>query len=350
MPYAILRFQKKKAGGVSSCYKHNERKKEAYKSNPDIDTSRGKDNYHLILPRQSYYREVKRLIAAAGCKTRKDSTVMVETLITASPEFISGLSPPMQREFFDRALEFIQSKVGQENIISAVVHMDEKTPHMHLSFCPIVENAKGGKSLSAKSLLGNQATLSKWQTDFHATMSEKWPELERGISSQITKRKHIPVWLFKSAERLDMQLAEVERALEGINPLNAKKQREQAMGVLEKWFPQAERFTSQIKTIDDHIKALENARAEAEKQAREVERAADSRVNKAVTQTENYMQRRVDEVGSMLRMEIEKSKKLREQVRFQESLLSRVPFEKIAEWTQQINKSKSQKERGEKER
>ena len=45
MPYAILRFQKRKAGSVASCERHNERKKEAYKSNPDIDTERSKDNY-----------------------------------------------------------------------------------------------------------------------------------------------------------------------------------------------------------------------------------------------------------------------------------------------------------------
>ena len=50
MPYAILRFQKRKAGSVASCERHNERKKEAYKSNPDIDTERLKDNYHLVPP------------------------------------------------------------------------------------------------------------------------------------------------------------------------------------------------------------------------------------------------------------------------------------------------------------
>ena len=50
MPYAILRFQKRKAGGVAACERHNERKKEAYKSNPDIDMERSKDNYHLVNP------------------------------------------------------------------------------------------------------------------------------------------------------------------------------------------------------------------------------------------------------------------------------------------------------------
>ena len=49
MPYAILRFQKRKAGSVAACERHNERKKEAYKSNPDIDMERSKHNYHLAV-------------------------------------------------------------------------------------------------------------------------------------------------------------------------------------------------------------------------------------------------------------------------------------------------------------
>lgn len=126
MPYAILRFQKKKSGGVTASYAHNERKKEAYKSNPDIDTSRKEENYHLILPKQTYLREAKRMIAASKCRTRKDSTVMVETLITASPEFMNALPSEQQHEYFQRALSFIESKIGRENIIAAMVHMDEK--------------------------------------------------------------------------------------------------------------------------------------------------------------------------------------------------------------------------------
>ena len=188
MPYAILRFQKKKSGGVSACYSHNERKKEAYKSNPDIDTSRKPENYHFVMPKQTYLREVKHMIAAAGCKTRKDSTVMVETLITASPEFMTALPPSQQREYFTRAFDFMSSKIGKDNIIAAVIHMDEKTPHMHLSFCPITPD----KRLSAKDILGNQAQLSRWQTEYHNTMSERWPELQRGLSSMETRRKHIP--------------------------------------------------------------------------------------------------------------------------------------------------------------
>ena len=58
MPYAILRFQKRKAGGVAACERHNERKKEAYKSNPDIDMERSKNNYHLIAPPKYTYNSI----------------------------------------------------------------------------------------------------------------------------------------------------------------------------------------------------------------------------------------------------------------------------------------------------
>ena len=133
MPYAIMRFKKKKAGSVGSCYKHNERLKEAYKSNPDIDPAKKHLNYHLVEPRCNYRRAVSQLIQEAGCKTRKDSTVMVETVITASPEFMNILKPAVQREYFQRAYEFMREKIGEENIIAATVHMDEKTPHIGAS-------------------------------------------------------------------------------------------------------------------------------------------------------------------------------------------------------------------------
>ena len=82
MPYAILRFQKRKAGGVAACERHNERKKEAYKSNPDIDMERSKNNYHLVKPpRYTYKKEINQMVKEAGCKVRKDSVMMVDSNI-----------------------------------------------------------------------------------------------------------------------------------------------------------------------------------------------------------------------------------------------------------------------------
>ena len=147
MPYAILRFQKRKAGSIASCERHNERRKEAYKSNPDIDVGRSKLNYHLVNPpRYTYKKEINRMVKEAGCKVRRGSVMMVETLITASPEFMNSLPPEEQKAYFTEALDFLAERVGRRNILSAVVHMDEKTPHMHLCFCPITPDNR----LSAK--------------------------------------------------------------------------------------------------------------------------------------------------------------------------------------------------------
>ena len=333
MPYAILRFQKVKAGGVSARYAHNERKKETYKSNPDIDPYRKEDNYHLITPQNTYRRDVQRIIKAAGCKTRSNSTVMVEALITATPEFIKPLDPVEQFEYFERAVQFMKSKLGRQNIISAVVHMDERTPHMHLTFCPIIENGKS-KSLSAKDLIGNRVKLSKWQDDFHSHMSERWTELERGTPAQITKRKYIPVHIFKTAERLDSQFFEVVNALRDIKPFNAKSKRDSAMKILEKWIPDAMRFTSRVKEVDSYIKSLEKAKNETEKRIKEAEGRGDERVRsaqanmqKTIDSRDNELLEKDKELLKAQRAAYESADKLRRQSDNFETLIGRLPYE-----------------------
>ena len=127
--YAILRFAKMK-GGSGALEAHHERSKEKYASNPDIDTAKSSRNFHIVKPETSYKRESDNRIDVAGCKTRKDSVRFVDALITASPEFFKGKKRAEIRAFFERAAEFISKQVGAGNIFAAVVHMDEKTPHM----------------------------------------------------------------------------------------------------------------------------------------------------------------------------------------------------------------------------
>ena len=98
--YAILRFAKYKGPEIGHIEAHNERTKEKYASNPDIDTSRSHLNFHLVQPERKYRAEAEKQIAEAGCRTRKDSVRVVEALITASPEarnkvdvFLSRLVP-----------------------------------------------------------------------------------------------------------------------------------------------------------------------------------------------------------------------------------------------------------------
>ena len=241
--YAILRFAKHKGHPAGPLEAHHEREKEKYASNPDIDTSRSKYNFHIVKPEGKYYHFIQKRIEETGCKTRKDSTRFVDTLITASPEFFKGKSSKEVQAFFQRAGDFLIDRVGRQNIISAVVHMDEKTPHLHLTFVPLTEDNR----LCAKEILGNRANLTKWQDDFFAHMAEKYPDLESGESASKTGRKHIPTRLFKQAVNLSRQAKQIEKVLNEIGTFNSGKKKEEALALLNKWFPQMENFSGQLK-------------------------------------------------------------------------------------------------------
>ena len=92
--HAILRFEKHKGNPARPLEAHHERQKEQYASNPDIDTSRSKYNFHIVKPEGRYYHFIKSRIEQAGCRTRKDSTRFVDTLITACLLYTSLRSSP----------------------------------------------------------------------------------------------------------------------------------------------------------------------------------------------------------------------------------------------------------------
>ena len=260
--YAILRFAKYKGPEIGRIEAHNERTKETYASNPDVDTNRSQLNFHLVTPQRSYRAEAEKQIAAAGCRTRKDSVRVVETLITASPEFFRGKKPEEIRAFFNLALDFIKSKQSPETIISAVVHMDEKTPHMHLSFVPLTQDGR----LSAKDILGNKKNLTKWQDDFWKFMVRKYPDLERGESASETGRTHIPPRLFKEATHLNHQQEAILALLADINPLNAKKRAAEIEALIEKYIPRVEKMRTQLKKYNSACKELKAEVAALEKE------------------------------------------------------------------------------------
>ena len=236
--YAILRFAKYKGPEIGHIESHNERTKEKYASNPDVDTSRSHFNFHLVTPQRKYRAEAEKQIAEAGCRTRSDSVRVVEALVTASPEFFKGKKKSEVKAYFQEALDFIREHQDPKNIISAVVHMDEKTPHMHLCFVPLTED----KRLSAKEIVGNKKKLTQWQDRFWEHMVKKYPDLERGESASETGRDHIPPRVFKEMTRLTKQKDKLEDLLTGINPFNAKSRAEEIRKILDTYLPSVEKM------------------------------------------------------------------------------------------------------------
>ena len=208
--YAILRFAKYKGPEIGHIESHNERTKDEYASNPDIDKSRSCLNFHLLEPERKYRAEAERQIKDAGCRTRSDSVRVVEALVTATPEFFKGKKKDKIKAYFQEALDFIREHQDPKTIISTVVHMDEKTPHMHLSFVPLTEDGR----LCAKEIVGNKKKLTQWQDRFWEHMVKKYPDLERGESASETGRDHIPPRVFKEMTRLTKQKAKLHRDYE----------------------------------------------------------------------------------------------------------------------------------------
>ena len=259
--YAILRFAKYKGPEIGHIESHNERTKEKYASNPDIDTSRSHLNFHLVFPERKYRAEAEKQIAEAGCRTRSDSVRVVEVLVTASPEFFKGKKKAEIKAYFQEALDFIQQHQNPRTIISAVVHMDEKTPHMHLCFVPLTED----KRLSAKEIVGNKKKLTWWQDEFWKHMVGKYPDLERGESASETGRTHIPPRLFKEAVHLNRMKDQIMAILNDSNPFNKKSKAEELETLLDKYVPGVEAMRTKLKKYDKTYRELTEENAELEK-------------------------------------------------------------------------------------
>ena len=260
--FAILRFAKYKGPEISNIEAHNERTKDEYASNPDIDKSRSCLNFHLLEAERKYRAEAERQIKDAGCRTRSDSVRLVEALVTATPEFFKGKKKADIEAYFQEALDFIREHQDQKTIISAVVHMDEKTPHMHLCFVPLTEDGR----LSAKEIVGNKKKLTQWQDRFWEHMVKNYPDLERGESADETGRDHIPPRVFKEAVYLNQMKEQIMAILNDTNPFNKKAKAEELAALLGKYVPGAEALRTKLKKYDAAYKALTAENAAMEKQ------------------------------------------------------------------------------------
>ena len=288
--YAIMRFAKYKGPEISNIEAHNERTKERYASNPDIDCSHSKYNFHLIEPAGRYRAEAENQIQAAGCRTRTDSIRVVEVMFTATPEFFNGKKLPEIRRYFEEALRFFEQFQSRETIISAVVHMDEKTPHMHLSFVPLTADGR----LSAKEIVGNKKKLTWWQDKFWEHMVVKCPDLERGESASQTGRDHIPPRIFKEMTRLNKQRQKLDELLSGIGPLNSKKRAAEISKLLDGYIPAVEKMHTQLKKYNVAFTETTTENKRLKKKATELEQSLEAATKTSVLKELRDVQLRRD--------------------------------------------------------
>lgn len=183
-------------------------------SNPNLDRSRSHLNYNLAASdqpsRQGDY--IRRRCGEVRCQNRKDINVMCTWVVTAPKD----LASEEQEAFFRACYLFLRERYGANNTVSAWVHMDEITPHLHYAWVPVVEDKRrGGYKLSAKEAV-NRRDL---QT-FHA-------DLERHLEAALGHRVSI---LNEATKEGNRSIQELRRgtAREEVAQLRADKQRLQA--------------------------------------------------------------------------------------------------------------------------
>ena len=179
MSYFACHVKKFESNDVRGLQIHNQRESSNSKNN-DIDPYRTILNYDLHnKDKINYNQRVKEIIAEGykGAKAiRKDATVMTSTIVTSDKGFFDKLSLKEQRLFFEESYKFLKECYGEKNIVSAVVHMDETTPHMHLTAVPLTEDGK----LSAKTII-DRKFLRHIQKAIPELLKSKGFDIERGV-------------------------------------------------------------------------------------------------------------------------------------------------------------------------
>ena len=259
MSFAIMRIAKIKATNIGGVDKHNERKNKNY-SNEDINTELTHLNYSLI-ECESYKQAINKQLEeryTSSRSIRKDAVLGVEVIFTSDKDFFDKLTPEQEQLYFEKSLEFLKDFAGEKNIISAVVHKDEKTPHMHCVFTPITDDGR----LHFKSFVDGKFEMSKLQDKYYDYISKDF-DLERGKSSEETKRKHLSVTEYKLETAINERELELERVNKNTEEIKSKNSDlENQKNELEN---QQNNINQALKDLEEFSKKMEKEKKEKEK-------------------------------------------------------------------------------------
>ena len=209
-------MEKYKRDDIVGIERENERD-ENYKStrNPQIDKSKTRLNYHTVPYEKKYLSFIDERIKQLSPKRKiKDDAVLITSFILGSDkEFFDRITAEQQKQFFADCTEFFSKRYGKENVVSAVIHLDESTPHLHFNLMPVTDGR-----LCAKELFDRSA-LRELQTDFYEVVGKKYG-LKRG--KEDSTAKHLDTVAFKTkkmTEAAEAKIREAEKAQTAAKPV-----------------------------------------------------------------------------------------------------------------------------------
>lgn len=210
MSFAIIRNTKYKRENLKGIYRHNERKNKNY-SNDNIDKERSYLNYSIKSPKYRYDKEFDRLKEKYNLKgqIKTVSNIACEYIITSDKQFFEEIGQEETKRYFETAYNFVAEykNLGEQYIMSAKVHMDEETPHMHLIFLPVVHTTdkKGNNidKLACSEFWKEKDSYRRLQDAFYQYMTSHNFELERGVPKEETGREHLDIKEYKEITNFD---------------------------------------------------------------------------------------------------------------------------------------------------
>lgn len=204
--FCIMRTEKRKRTDLGGIQRENTRTATEYNNK----VAPGMDVFNVVLKESNdWLQDINREIQAAGAKARSNSVMALDTIYTASPEFFQGKTNHQNDDFFKDCLQFHQKHFG--HIISAVIHYDETTPHLHVVSVPLTKDGR----LSARDVIGNKSKMSKTQDSFFEQVGRGYG-LERGIHMDgQEKKQHISAQEHELRE-IKQEIAREKEHLEAI--------------------------------------------------------------------------------------------------------------------------------------
>lgn len=240
--FCVMNIQKRKRNDISGIQKEATRTATEYNNR----VQPGMDIFNVnLIQSNNWMQDIQAEIDRAGAKTRSNSVVALDAIYTASGDFFKDKSNEEKNQFFRDCLEFHQRRFG--HVISAVVHYDETTPHMHILSVPLTHDGR----LSAREIIGNRTKMSQMQTAFYEQVGKGYG-LERGVQMDgQEKKKRITAQEWK-LRQVKQEKAREEEELEAIKH-SKKSARERATRAKEQ-AEQQQAENSRLRTVEGQIR------------------------------------------------------------------------------------------------
>ena len=310
MSYAIIRNTKYTMNNINGIYRHNERKNTNY-SNKDINRNNSIKNYSLKncnMPYSKAFNQIKKENNLQGW-VKKNSNIACEYIITSDKEFFENIGEKETKRFFQTAYDFVKSykDLGEKYILSAKVHNDESTPHLHLVFIPVIhkKDDKSGNiidKISCTEFWKGKNSYKILQNNFYSYMTRAGFELERGLEGN----KHIETNELKKLT--DYEVIKYEE--------KANLEQEQKIIDTEELKKEYKRIIRKFNTLANHYTRIKTYTDKEKEHSRDIElqyysiKAENSRLKKENKTLHNYIEKSIKWISVVLNMPFERITRL----------------------------------------